>query len=90
MSHLPCNFHKCHKLVISVANDVQTCCHDDDTKEALITSHMTDLKEENWLTEVKQILTPEKSPKTKVLRGNAPPVQLHKRWHSPIMVQGAL
>jgi hypothetical protein len=25
----------------------------DDTKEALITSHMTDLKEENWSIEVK-------------------------------------
>ena len=41
------DFCKCRKLVTSVANDVQTYCHVDDTKEALITSHMTDLKEEN-------------------------------------------
>jgi hypothetical protein len=84
------NFRKCRKLVTSVANDVQTYCHDDDTKETLTTSHMTDLKEENWSTEVKQILTPERNPETKVLRGSAPLVQLQKRWRSPIMLQGAL
>jgi hypothetical protein len=77
-------------LVTSVANDVQTYFHDDDTKEALITSHMTELKEENWFTEVKQLLTPERNPETKVLRGSAPLLQLQKRWCSPIMLQGAL
>jgi hypothetical protein len=73
-------------LVISVANDVQTYCHVNDTKEALITSHMTDLKEENWFTEVKQLLTPERNPEIKVLRGSAPLLQLQKRWCSPIML----
>jgi hypothetical protein len=63
-------------LVTSVANGVHTYCHDEDTKEALITSHMTDLKEENWFTEVKQLLTPERSLETKVLRGSAPPLHL--------------
>ena len=40
-------------MVTSVTNDVQTCYHDDDTKEALIIFYMTDLKEENWFTGVK-------------------------------------
>ena len=40
-------------MVTSVAKDVQTYYHDNDTKETLITSHMTDLKEENWFTGVK-------------------------------------
>jgi hypothetical protein len=40
---------------------------------------MTDLKEENWFTEVKQLLTPERSLETKVLRGSAPLLQLQKR-----------
>jgi hypothetical protein len=33
---------------------------------------MLDLKKENWFTEVKQLLTPEESPETKVLRRSAP------------------
>ena len=40
-------------MVTSVANDVQAYCHVNDTKETLITSHMLDLKKENWFTEVK-------------------------------------
>jgi hypothetical protein len=47
-----------------------------DTKKTLITSHMLDLKKENWFTEVKQLLTPEESPETEVLRGSAPLYQL--------------
>jgi hypothetical protein len=51
---------------------------------------MIDLKEEDWFTEVKQLLTPERNSETKVLRGSAPLLQLQKRWRSPIMLQGAL
>jgi hypothetical protein len=46
------------------------------TNETLITSHMLDLKKENWFTEVKQLLTPKESPETEVLRGSAPLYQL--------------
>jgi hypothetical protein len=48
-------------LFISVANAVQAYCLDDDTKEALKTSHTLGLEKENWLTEVKELLTPEES-----------------------------
>jgi hypothetical protein len=57
--------HKCRK-------HVQAYCHNDDTKEALKTSHVLGLEKENWLTEVKELLTPEKSSETKVLRVSAP------------------
>jgi hypothetical protein len=77
-------------LVTSVVNDVQTYCHDNNTKEALITSHMTELKEENWFTGIKKLLTPERNLETKVLRGSAPLLQPQKRWRSPIMLHGAL
>jgi hypothetical protein len=72
VSHLPYNFRKCRKLVTSVANDVRAYCHADDTKETLKTSHVPDLKQKNWLTEDKELLTPEESFETKVLRGSAP------------------
>jgi hypothetical protein len=84
------NFRKCRKLVTSVAKDVQTYCYVDDTKGALITYHMIDLKEEDWFTKVKQLLTPERNSETKVLRGNAPLLQLQKRLRSPIILQGEL
>ena len=77
MSHLPYEFRKCRKLFISVANVVQEYCLDDDTKEALKTSHVLGLEEENWLTEVKGLLTPEKSSETMVLRVSAP---LYHPW----------
>jgi hypothetical protein len=51
---------------------------------------MTELKEENSFTEVKQLLTPERNPEIKVLRGSAPLLQLQKRWRSPIRLQGVL
>jgi hypothetical protein len=41
-------------------------------RRTLKTSHTLDLKKENWLTEVKELLTPEKSSETKVLRVSAP------------------
>ena len=59
MSHIPYNFHKCRKLFISVANDVQAYFLNEDTKEALKTSHTLGLEKENWLTEVKELLTHE-------------------------------
>jgi hypothetical protein len=59
-------------LVTSVANNVRAYFHADETKEALRTPHVLDLKKENWFTEVKELLTPEKSSETKVLRGSAP------------------
>ena len=71
MSHLPYNFRKCRKLFTSVTNIVQSYFHNDDTKEALKTSHVLGLEKENWLTEVKELLTPEKSPEPEVLRGSA-------------------
>ena len=40
-------------MITSVTNDVQTYYHVKDTKETLITSHMPDLKKENWFTKVK-------------------------------------
>jgi hypothetical protein len=51
---------------------------------------MTDLKEENWFTEVKQLLRPERNPEIKVLRGSAPLLHIQKHWRSPIMLQGEL
>jgi hypothetical protein len=36
----------CLSLVASVANVVESCYHNDDTKEALETSHVLGLKEE--------------------------------------------
>ena len=41
-------------------------------KEALKTSHILGLEKENWLTEVKELLTPEKISESKVLRVSAP------------------
>ena len=46
MSQLPYNFRKCHKLVASVANVVESHYRDEDTKEALETSYILGLKEE--------------------------------------------
>ena len=45
----------------SVANIFESYYHDDDTKEALETSHVLGLKEENWFTGVKHLLTPERA-----------------------------
>jgi hypothetical protein len=36
----------CLSLVVSVANVVESCYHNDDTKEVLETSHVLGLKEE--------------------------------------------
>ena len=59
-------------MVTSVANVVESYCHDDDTKEALKTSYVLGLKKENWFTGVKQLLSPEKGFQSRVLRVNAP------------------
>ena len=71
MSHVPLNCRKCRiflttfasvaSLFTSVANVVQAYFHNDDTKEALKTSHPLDLEKGNWLAEVKELLSPEKS-----------------------------
>jgi hypothetical protein len=45
----------------SVVNVVESCHHNDDTKEALETSHVLGLKEEKWFTGVKHLLTPERA-----------------------------
>jgi hypothetical protein len=90
VSHLPYNFRKCRKLVTSVANDVQTYCCDNDTKEALITSHMTELKEENSFTEVKQLLTPERNPEIKVLRGERSPTAAPEALALPYKASGSV
>ena len=45
----------------SVVNVVESYYRDDDTKEALETSHVLGLKEENWFTGVKHLLTPERA-----------------------------
>jgi hypothetical protein len=45
----------------SVVNVVESCYHNDDTKEALETSHVLGLKEENWFTGVKHLLTPKRA-----------------------------
>jgi hypothetical protein len=47
-------------------------CHDDDTKETLKMPQTLDLKEEEWLTEVKYLLPPERSFQSKVLEESAP------------------
>jgi hypothetical protein len=47
-------------------------CHDEDTKEALKMPQRLDLKEEEWLTEVKNLLPPERSIQSKVLEESAP------------------
>jgi hypothetical protein len=72
MSQLPYNFRKCRKLVTSVTNVVESCCHNDDTKEILKTSYVLGLKKENWFAGVKQLLTPEKGFQSRILRVNAP------------------
>ena len=72
MLHVPYNFRKCHKLFTSVEDIIQAYYHNDKTKEALKTSHVLGLEKENWLTEVKGLLTPEKRSETKVLRVSAP------------------
>jgi hypothetical protein len=59
-------------LVTSVANVVESYCHDDNTKEALKTSYLLGLKKENWFDGVKQLLTPEEGFQSRVLRGSAP------------------
>jgi hypothetical protein len=59
-------------LFTSVEDIIQAYCHNDDTKEALKTSHVLDLEKENWLTEVKELLTPKKISETMVLRVSAP------------------
>jgi hypothetical protein len=46
--------------------------HDDDTKETLKMPETLDLKEEEWLTEVKCLLPPERSIQSKVLGERAP------------------
>ena len=57
VSHAPHNCRKCRILFTSVANVVQAYCHNNDTKEALKTSHTLDLEEGKWLTEVKELLS---------------------------------
>jgi hypothetical protein len=47
-------------------------CHDEDTKEGLKMPQRLDLKEEEWLTEVKNLLPPERSIQSKVLEESAP------------------
>jgi hypothetical protein len=42
----------------SVVNTVESCYLNDDITEALETSHLLSLKEGNWSTEVKHLLTP--------------------------------
>jgi hypothetical protein len=56
----------------SVVNVVESYYHDDDTKEALETSHVLGLKEEIWFTGVKHLLTPERDFQSRVWRGNTP------------------
>jgi hypothetical protein len=41
-----------------VVNTVESCHLNDDITEALETSHLLSLKEGNWSTEVKHLLTP--------------------------------
>ena len=75
MSHVPLNCHKCRiflTTLASVTNDVRAYFHANDTKETLKTSHVLGLKKKNWLTEDKELSTPEESSETKVLRGSAP------------------
>jgi hypothetical protein len=46
--------------------------HDDDTKETLKMPQTLDLKEEEWLNEVKNLLPPERIIESKVLEESAP------------------
>jgi hypothetical protein len=63
-------------LFISVANVVQAYCLNDDTKEALKTSHTLGLEKENWLTEVKELLTPEEELLIKGFEGERSPISV--------------
>ena len=56
----------------SVVNVFESCYHNEDTKEALETSHVLGLKEENWFTGVKHLSTPKRASLSSVWRGNAP------------------
>jgi hypothetical protein len=58
-------------------------CHDDDTKETLRIPQTPDLEEEEWLTEVKNLLPPERSSQTRVLRGERSPTSPLGAWRSP-------
>jgi hypothetical protein len=59
-------------LFTSVTNVKQSYCHDDDTKETLRIPKTPILEEGEWLTEVRNLLPPERSSQTKVLRESAP------------------
>jgi hypothetical protein len=64
--------HKCRKCQAKCAMIPMSYCHDDDTKETLKMPQTLDLKEEEWLTEVKNLLPPERSIQSKVLGESAP------------------
>jgi hypothetical protein len=74
----------------SVANVVESYYHDDDTKEALETSHVLGLKEENWFTGVKHLLTPEKGFSIKSLEGERSPKTALGALALPYKASGAL
>jgi hypothetical protein len=57
----------------SVTNVVEPSYHNEDTKETLEKSHVLGLKEENWFTGVKHLLTPEKGFSIKSLEGERSP-----------------
>jgi hypothetical protein len=81
--HLVLKYHRCYTSTLLALISVACCsqvsqvskkayCHDDDTKETLKMPQRLDLKEEEWLTEVKNLLPPERSFQSKVLEESAP------------------
>jgi hypothetical protein len=65
-------------------------CHDDDTKETLRIPQTPDLEEEEWLTEVKYLLPPERSFQTKVLEGERSPTSPLGALALPYKVLGSV
>jgi hypothetical protein len=60
----------CFSQVSQVSS--KTYYHDDDTKETLKMPQTLDLKEKEWITEVKNLFPPERSIQSKVLGESAP------------------
>ena len=61
---------ECYSQVSQMSN--KSYCHDDDTKETLKIPQTLDLEEGEWLTGVRNLLPPEKSSQTRVLKESAP------------------
>ena len=73
-----------HKGVVTA---IESCHLNDDISEALETLHLLNLKEEDWSTEVKHLLTSLRASKSRFWKGNAPPTLPEERWRPSTMAE---